>query len=488
MVVTHCAVFALASMSPDSLVFRVKEAAQVADWEMLHRFLRQYLSVFPSQAVASQPDPSSPVIASLALEEERRQSEILDIALQALQAGDFQMRWDLSKTIPNFGDRAIAPLIDLLDNAQDDDDWELTWFVARMLGHYPDTAAIAALRDLLKTTSQEDIRAVAIDALASMGDSAISTLAVLADDPSTRLSAVQALAQIHHPDVVDILISVVQDDDVVIRSAAIATLGHLPQPGIQQLLIDALRDPASPVRCAAVIGLGLQHGMMSAASFVEVLTPLLWDINLDVRRQTILALGRLKSKQSADMLFTTLCSPDTPMLLSSPILRALVWTEMPTAFQQLRMFVTMNQDDAEPSHPLPPTFDLPALNQRPNDQPSFVERFNDVSAQLSFLLTVATTLGLVEKQELQAIATDILIDILTVLHDNDEYAHHTWHESVLAIKQAIAYSLGHLKQRRAVPVLQSLLNDDDKRIHLHTVSALEKIVGTVGSIVPSHEM
>ena len=454
-------------MSSDVLVDRVKEAAQSANWLMLHRYLNQYFATSSSRKdFSSESD-------QLSSSEEQRKSttsadqhvrlNILSIALRTLQAGDFQVRWDLAKVIPNFGSVAIAPLIALLDEAQGDDDWELIWFIARILGNYPCPEAIATLSDLLRSTSQQDIATVAIDALASIGESAIPTLSTLAQEPSTRLSAVRALAQIRHPSVVDILIMLAQDDDATIRVASIVTLGHIHQPRITQLLIQSLGDPSSSVRRSAVVGLSLQLDMISESQFLKVTEPLLWDINLDVRRQAVLALSRLKSVNAVHVLFRTLCSPHTPNLLNGDILRALIWTESKEALQCLQEFI----DKAIPKKLS--TFDR---NDSIQSSSTHIKRLDSVDVIATFLYDVANTFGLIEQEESKALATEILVDLLHVM-DNSK----TYRFDDVQIRQAIAHSLGHLGQISAVPSLTRLLRDHDKRVQLHTSSALKKILG-----------
>jgi len=463
-------------MTLGGLVVQIRKAAQAPNWETFYRYLNQYFSTVSCRLAT---DAEAAQLSVKPDDLDAYHAETLDIVIQVLREGDFQLRWDLSKLIPNFGTIAIAPLIDLLEDAQDDDDWELSWFIARILGHYPTDQSIVALQRLLQTSSQEDVCAVVIDALASMEEAVLPTLAVLMNDASTRLFAVQALARLQHPDVMSLLMTVVHDDDARTRAVAIATLGQFHQPEITQRLIEALSDVASDVRCAAVVGVGLQHQLLPAEKSLEVLTPLLWDVNLDVRRQTVLALGRLKTEQSAQVLFETLCSADTPPMLWGDILRALVWTGTTTALNHLQRLV--NRQFVESPRVLVNSNDCGCsrAHERSSECPPDINPcFPDVSSQLQVLHGLATTLGLVETPQLQEIASDILIDMLVVIDGNDTYSQPSWRSRVVSIKQAIVYNLGHLKQHRAVPSLKALLiSDPDKRIQLHTTRALEQIVG-----------
>jgi HEAT repeat protein len=475
-------------MTPSGLAVELRKSAKATHWESFCRYLNQYFSTSPSQERVNPPaHRSASQSAELRTDQSHQPTddEILQTTLQALHDGDFQLRWELSKIIPNFGGRAIAPLISLLDEAEDDDDWELSWFIARILGHYPTDQSITALQQLLQSTSQDDIRSVVIDALASMGETAIPTLAGLVHHVSTRLSAVQALAQIQHSEVATILMSVAQDEDEHVRAVAIATLGHWHQPNITQLLIQSLSDPASAVRRAAVVGLGLQHRMLSEEECLEVLTPLLWDINLEVRRQVIFALGRLTTPHAADRLFMTLCSADTPPMLWGDILRTLVWTETLVALHHLRTLVNAIQKPPPARlHSREHSTDVSALSL------SLSAHFsNDRPAQLQFFQTLATTLGLVEPEPLRAIAADILMTMLATLHLPNVPLKPSERSNIVAITQAAIHSLGHLRQPSSVDYLQTMLDTEtDKSIQIHLVRAIEKLQGIQQSSSNSHEM
>lgn len=111
--------------------------------------------------------------------------------------------------------------------------------------------------ELLQTSESAELRGVAAAALADQGSGAIAALVPLLADPSTRLLAVQALAQIPSPEVIEPLLQVVQDQEIPVRLTAIAALTPFPDPRILALLVQSLTDPAAAVRREAVIGLGL---------------------------------------------------------------------------------------------------------------------------------------------------------------------------------------------------------------------------------------
>uniref|UniRef100_A0ACD5GSD1 HEAT repeat domain-containing protein n=1 Tax=Desertifilum tharense IPPAS B-1220 TaxID=1781255 RepID=A0ACD5GSD1_9CYAN len=121
-------------------------------------------------------------------------SQILEFALTALSWGDFQQRWDIAKLFPKLGTGAIAPLIALLEDEQTD--WELRWFVSRILGDFHEPVVLEALVNLLKTSEGEDLIATAAIALTNFGSAAIAALTDLLAEPRTRMVATRSLCVI----------------------------------------------------------------------------------------------------------------------------------------------------------------------------------------------------------------------------------------------------------------------------------------------------
>ncbi|HEY9661089.1 MAG TPA: HEAT repeat domain-containing protein, partial [Allocoleopsis sp.] len=112
----------------------------------------------------------------------------LDRLLHQLVIGDFQSRWETMKRISNVGVSAIPALVDLVhDRLQTDADWQILWFVARILGSLEDATAVDALMNLLRSTDNSEVATVAATALAQQGHAAISPLTQLLEDPNLRL-------------------------------------------------------------------------------------------------------------------------------------------------------------------------------------------------------------------------------------------------------------------------------------------------------------
>lgn len=370
----------------------------------------------------------------------------LQSALNTLRMGDFQGRWEVTKLISNSGAAAIDPLLHILE--EEETDWELLWFVARILGNIEHPAAVSALVNLLATTEHEEVAGMAATALAHHGAAAIAPLTELLQQDVTRLLAVQALAQIHHPDGVPPLLTMVADPDPAIRTAAIEALSHFYTPAISSVLLTALEDVVASVRKAAVIGLGIQTAhvdAVNATNLVERLQGRLRDFNLDVCCQTAIALGRIGTNQAADALFEVLQSPHTPFALQLEAVRALARMDTPHALGHLQLLLKNSITAANP---------VPAAIQ-------------SIAAVLPFDVQqeIITVLGRVETPETQAQAAQILLDLLHISAPLLTPKH----------KQTIALSLGQLGQLQALDALIHLLADTNASVRFHAIAALKQL-------------
>ncbi len=353
---------------------------------------------------------------------------LLNLALQSLESGDFQDRWDIAKLFPRFGVAAIAPLLDMLQDH--DADSEAQWFAIRILGSFNHPTVATALVDLLKTSANEELNGMAVTTLAAMGSGAIEILTQLLDQENTRRLAIQTLAQIRHSATVPLLITVVNDPDAQVRTAAIEALSSFHNSDITKILIEALKDPVTPVRRAAVIGLGFCPAEVAELDLVAHLHPLLLDLNPDVCRQTAIALGRLGTPAATQVLFQTLQSRYTPESLAIELVRALGWIGTSDALDCFQR----------------------SLMQLPVAE--------------SVCQEILVVLGRVDQADRKRQATQILLDLLQ--QDG------TFARSISA-RQAIALALGQLGNLVALDPLISLLADPHVSVRLHVVSALKTL-------------
>ncbi len=366
----------------------------------------------------------------------------VSLALEVLKYGDFQDRWDVAKILPNLGNGAIAPLIDILE--QEDADIEQQWFAARILGKfvkpgYPEgnrPEVIEALVKLVKN-SDEDLSQIAAETLGNLGPTAVTSLANLLLQEESRLFATEALAQIRRSETIVPLLSVVRDSQVAVRAIAIEALSSFHDTRIGPVLVAALKDPATAVRKEAVRALGVRSYLDAEFDLVNLLKPLLWDIRLEVCSEAVIAIGRLKTDVAAAVLFELLRSATTPISLQIETVRALSWMETATALAYL--------------------------------QQTLIAEFNKTNSHV--FQEIITVVGRWSKPELKASAAKILIDFIESNHPTVQDA---------GIKQSLALALGQLRDMRALDILIQLLANPDNSVRLHSLSALKQLgVGEV---------
>ncbi|MBE9129063.1 MULTISPECIES: HEAT repeat domain-containing protein [unclassified Coleofasciculus] len=390
---------------------QAKTAAQQGNWSLLNQCLQRLHG--DRKSTESQ------------LPDESNQQQVLDLALQVIEAGDFQERWEVAKLFPSIGQPAIAPLIELLQD--EDADPEARWFAGRILGEFNEPMVVVSLVQLLQVSEDEDLAQIAAQALANMGSSAIEALSRLLAEEELRALAVQALFHIRRPETIAPLLSVVDDPLPTIRATAIEALSSFHDSRIPPILVAALKDKAALVRKVAVIGLGLRAHQLTHLDLVNCLKPLLYDLNGDVCQQAAIALGRLGTDDASEALFRVLKSPATPVELKLELVRALSWSETAKALDYLQE----------------------GLRWAP-----------ELVCQ-----EIVTVLGRVESAPLKPKATQILINFL---HSGQQAIQQT------RIRQAIALSLGQLGDEQAIEVLSKLTGDSEHTVRLHAIAALKK--------------
>jgi HEAT repeat protein len=403
-----------------------------------------YSSPQPSPSFEQVPPNSIPDRVQPAAETSVVDTNLLS-AIDSLKVGDFQVRWDVAKTIPTLGIAAIPWLIELVH--EEDTDWELLWFIARILGNFDHPDAIATLVELLANTNQ-DVTGMAAMALANQGVVAIEPLAQLLHntDETIQLLAVQALSQIRHSDVVPSLLQVVQADPAspTLYAAAIEALSHFYHPEVSAALLTALENVNAIVRKAAVIGISLQVEQFNKTELVQQLIPHLHDFNLQVCCQTAAAFGRIGTPEAIEALSSVLQSCHTPLPLKIEIVRALGWIGTPSALECLQ----------------------PILNATPTSQ-------TDVHTDL--LYEAIAVLGRVETCEAKQKATELLLMHLQTLMSSHVAERPNQSPEIDRVYQEIAFSLGNLQQTEAIEPLIHLLALPKTTVRFQTISALKRI-------------
>ncbi|AFY42866.1 HEAT repeat domain-containing protein [Nostoc sp. PCC 7107] len=389
----------------NQLLMQAQTAYDGANWSLLIQYLQQLILV----------------------KDDQHSEYLLKLALPILEMGDFQERWEITKVLLRLGNIAIPPLIEILEDTEAEE--ELRWYAARTLGEFQHPEAIAPLVELLRTSDDEELKAIAATALGQMGSLAITQLSELLKQDDTRLLAVRSLAYIRTPETISPLLTVVQDTEVAVRATALEALSSFHDQRVPPVLIKALDDVVATIRRIAVLGLSFRPDLNVELDLVTKLRTKLYDFNIDVCSATAVALSRLGGDEATQHLFSVLMSPQTPITLQLEVIRALVWVGTPSGLEYLQQVLTQTQSEI--------------LCQE-----------------------IVTVLGRVEKPELVTTATEILLELLNSHHPAKEIAY---------IKSAIALSLGQLGNQQAIPSLTTLLQDPNEQVRLHAIAALKKL-------------
>ncbi|MFE4106597.1 HEAT repeat domain-containing protein [Almyronema epifaneia] len=344
-------------------------------------------------------------------------------AIAALETGDFQSRWEITKHIRELGTEAVPALIELVQDKTLD--WEIRWFAARLLGEFDQPAVVIALARLLATSDDEALCEIAAEALAQIGSSAITVLAQSLAEASQRPFAVYALARIRTSATIDPLLSVTTDADATIRTQAVEALSSFRDPRIPPVLVQALSDPAAAVRTEAIATLGRRKDLVESLNLVEHLQTRLWDLNPTVCAQAAIALGRLGTPAAAAALGRVLRLAHTPAALQLEIVRALSWILTEPVIQTL------------------------------------IAAFEKVPEAVQ-----QETLRALAKVKQPALQATVVNTLLTWLHQPDLSDPN---------RQTLIMALANLGDRRSLDSLILQLAHPQKRIYLHAIAALKQL-------------
>ncbi|MDV2999570.1 MAG: hypothetical protein N5P05_001176 [Chroococcopsis gigantea SAG 12.99] len=340
--------------------------------------------------------------------------------------GDFQQRWEMVKLFPGAGEEAIEPLISIL--TLDKQDLELRWFTVKALAQFEHPRVVATLTELIneEEEEEEEIKEIAQQSLANMGRKVIETITPLLAQDSTRLSAVKSLAAIPHKDIIEPLLTVVDDKSVEVRRKAIEALASFSDSRLMPLMLKALRDEDTEVKkgaIGAIAYLGQAHREIDP---LECLYPLLQDE--EVGEEAAVALGRIDTPVSVDKLGEGLRSR-LSWSIKIKIVRALGWSEQGSALDYLQ------------------------------------EQLRSKLAPSFFVQEIVHILGRKKNPSMSERATVILLNFY---EEQKELVS-------CRIKQALAEAWGELGDEQALSFLKILSEDPDIKVRLHALTALKKL-------------
>lgn len=362
-------------------------------------------------------------------------SELASV-LSELEQGDFQARWETAKQIPEFGESAIASVVDLMHNSADD--LELQWFLARILGQFNHADAVMALVHLLQATEDEDVAEIAAQMLAQIGPQAIDALAALIEVPESRFLVVSALAQIQNATTVPVLLRVVGDKEATVRVLALETLGRFNDSRIIPAVLQGLSDLNAQVRRVAIASISYRSHLLIAHDHdpVALIQPLLQDLDLQVCQAAALALGRLATDAATQVLQQTAQANHVPVPLKLSIVQALGHIGSHQSVQCLQTL--WPHTDAA------------------------IQVIDD--ADQSVAEAIIKALMLHRQTPLQEVSAQALMQFL-----------HPPSSSSTNLNKTIASALGQLGDTEAIPELIRLLGIADMGVRLHAITALKQI-------------
>ena len=383
--------------------------------------------------------------------------DTIDQAIASFEKNDFHSQWEsakqLSRQVAQWGDRSVPYLIDRLRTAEDPN---TQWFLVRILSQFEQIEVIEAIAQLLATTQNEDLQVEARKALTRIGSSAIDTVSSLLSPNNPierRILAAKVLAYIRRGATIDPLLSVAKDDNAEIRAIAIEALGSFHDPRVTPILLDALEsetDTQASICVEAIRTLGRRSDLLPHTNLVDPLQQCLQHKDLQIAKESAIALGRLGTEDAVMALSHALTQPIATSVKAA-IVRSLGWIATATAIQSLAF-----------------AFEQDALLIMPTIKPE-----------------IARALGQTHQPSLQSQAAQPLITWLE--RENSKLgAHLSTHsfaeppaslsvEAVLALKQAVISALARLGQTEAIAALIPLLADSDLRIQMHAHSALHQI-------------
>lgn len=353
--------------------------------------------------------------------------QVVEVALQILSQADFQQQWEVAKLVAKLGNRAISPLVVMLEN--EDAHLDSRWFAGRILSEFNHPAATVALTKLLRHSKNEELLSMAAQALARIGPAAVESLRGLLEAENSRLLAVQALSCIRCSETIEPLLEVASDPSAQVRAIAIEALGSFHDERIPPILIESLHDLSAAVRKEAIIALGMRSDLKSQFNLVECLKPLLYDFNLEVGRQAAFSLGRM-GNDAAAVLFESLSS--VAPSLKVDVVRALSWIESISVLEYLEAGLNGSEE--------------------------------------TVCQEIVACLGRLKLPQMKAKATQILVNFLASELETVKPSR---------TKQVLALSLGELGQPEAASALLKLAEDPQQSVRLHARAALQKLKFTV---------
>jgi len=259
---------------------------------------------------------------------------ILDVFISQLEHADWRLR---KAAADGLGVMKTTKSLEALFKKINDPDSEVRKAVVTALGKLGNTKALTPLIRRLKDSSAEvreaaaealgnlgsplsvedlllcfhdkveKVREAAVRALGKLGDEkALEPLLEIADDPDTdvRNAVAEALANLHTPRTKQVLLDRLREPEWWKKEMAAIALGKTGAPDVLEYLLAGLDDPDWRIRVAMANGLKLLA--LSNTTVEEVLMRRLHDPHEEVRKATIMALGKLGTEKVLTSIISSL--------------------------------------------------------------------------------------------------------------------------------------------------------------------------------------
>jgi HEAT repeat protein len=212
--------------------------------------------------------------------------------------------------------------IDIQINLLKDPDWVVRREAAITLGEMGDERCVEPLAGALRDGDWQ-VREVAIDGLGQIGSPAVEVLLKLLRDWDVRKSAITALGRIRDERVLEPLMQQLRNDEFMEDATdALVNLGEPALPG----LIKALKDKEELVRKQAVIALGRIKSPEAIDPLIEMLQNKDWFTRLTAAA-ALEAIGHERGREAIKPLLK-----DSDMVVKMRVERILAkWKKQPAA-------------------------------------------------------------------------------------------------------------------------------------------------------------
>jgi HEAT repeat protein len=368
------------------------------------------------------------------------------------------------------------------------------------VGDVDDTQVIDTLAALALNDDDDEVRAMAVDALSELGQEALEQLlakdagidpgstdwtavrafskALDSDRPECRMAAASALGRIGDDDAIRPLVSRLEDSDPRVRERVCYALGRVGHPQAVDALNKRLDDEHERVRSAAADALGGIGTSRALAALLEMLD----DENAGIRRVAASALGNAGSAQPVPDLVGALEDEHDAVRQASVFsIIQLLSTAPRDQSHQVREAIVEELEEVDDSTVVAPLLEVleeaTETSQRRNAV-WFLGRVTDEENPPDVVVdALIDTLGDEDKMTAQFASTSITkleslsveSSLIDLLQDDEADA---------SARARAAYALGEVGGDRAREVLDRMTDDDvEQEVRKRAFSALSKLGG-----------